>query len=77
MSKVYRWFLTLQVYIKPEEDALAALKKQKEIEALERAKNMSIDDQTPHLEVQPKGRGKLKNLLKQKRNSVSPGKHSN
>jgi hypothetical protein len=27
VSKVYRWFLTLQVYIKPEEDALAALKK--------------------------------------------------
>ena len=44
MSKVYRWFLTLKVYIKPEEDAKAALKKQKEIEALERAKNMKIDE---------------------------------
>ncbi len=44
VSKVYRWFLTLQVYIKPEEDAKAALKKLKEIEALERAKNMKIDE---------------------------------
>jgi hypothetical protein len=38
------------VYIKPEEDALAALKKQKEIEALERAKNMKIEEQ-PVIEV--------------------------
>jgi hypothetical protein len=40
---VYSWYLTLQDYIKPEEDAKKALRVQKEFEALERAKHMTIE----------------------------------
>ncbi len=47
ISKVYSWYLTLKVYIKPEEDAIAEIKKQKEIEALDRAKNMQIEQPSP------------------------------
>ncbi len=79
VSKVYRWFLTLKVYIKPEEDALAALKKQKEIEALERAKNMKIDEHPIHQTEAThaaKAGGKLKNLLNV-RKQPSPRKNVN
>jgi hypothetical protein len=82
VSKVYSWYLTLQVYIKPEEDAKAAAKKQKEIEALERAKNMKIDENNTQgvvpKEVKDKNisqkRPNMKTLLKHGvvKRSVSP-----
>lgn len=40
ISKVCTWFRTLEVYIKPEEDALLAAKIKRRYDRLERAKNI-------------------------------------
>jgi hypothetical protein len=44
IAKVYSWYRTLEVYLKPEEDALLAEKTREQYERLERTKNIKFDE---------------------------------
>ena len=54
LSKVYSWYRTLEVYIKPEEDAKAAARQKKRYDRLEKTKNIKFDDE--HFAPKPEPR---------------------
>ena len=44
ISTIYTWYLGLQVYLKPENEAIAAIKMKEEYERLEQTKNIKFDE---------------------------------
>ncbi len=45
IARVYTWYRGLETYLKPEEDALAALKLQRQYDRLEKTKNIKFDEE--------------------------------
>lgn len=44
VATIYTWYRTLSVYIKPEEEAIAAAKERRQYERLEKTKNIQFDE---------------------------------
>ena len=44
IARIYTWYQGLDVFIKPEEDAIAAVKMKEEYERLEKTKNIKFDE---------------------------------
>jgi hypothetical protein len=54
ISTIYTWYLGLQVYLKPENEAIAAIKMKEEYERLEKTKNIKFDEDFAGIDKQHK-----------------------